>query len=336
MIFSTDLDEEAWHHFVYHHPLGNIHQSPQLHRVYQQTKNYEPRVLGMLDEKTGEIRALVAGVSIREDLSILSSLSRRMIVFGGPLVSPDLDEGAISDLLASFDGLNRRSCIFCEVRNLCDMSAVLHFPDWYRFVGHLNYLIDLNQPGDAIWNRIHKGRRHNIRRAEKEGVTVEEIHDPEQLPVFYHLLEETYRNAHVPLPDISLFSSAFTHLVPGGLAKFYLAGHQGRYIGGRAVLLYRKTIFDWYAGSAQDASALYPNDYLVWHVLRWGKEHGYGTFDFGGAGHPDRPYGPREFKRRFGGELVNYGRNIHVYSPVRMKMAEVGLQLYQSFFHRFF
>jgi serine/alanine adding enzyme len=45
------------------------------------------------------------------------------------------------------------------------------------------------------------------------------------------------------------------------------------------------------------------------------------VFDFGGAGRPDEPYGPREFKSKFGGELVDYGRDVLVHGPVRLRVS---------------
>lgn len=45
-------------------------------------------------------------------------------------------------------------------------------------------------------------------------------------------------------------------------------------------------------------------------------------YDFGGAGWPNEDYGPRHFKKKFGGELVRFGRYRKVFSPIRMKMAE--------------
>ena len=99
------------------------------------------------------------------------------------------------------------------------------------------------------------------------------------------------------------------------MAKFFLAKHKDTYIGARVVLTYNNVIHDWYAGSLNNASSLYPNDYLVWYILKWGVENNYKLFDFGGAGKPDVEYGPREFKRRFGGDLVNHGRHTYIHSP---------------------
>jgi lipid II:glycine glycyltransferase (peptidoglycan interpeptide bridge formation enzyme) len=69
---------------------------------------------------------------------------------------------------------------------------------------------------------------------------------------------------------------------------------------------------------------------LWWHVIKWGINRGYHTLDLGGAGKPGKEYGVRKFKARFGGELVNYGRYLNVFSPALFKFAEIGYKIYQK------
>jgi len=66
-------------------------------------------------------------------------------------------------------------------------------------------------------------------------------------------------------------------------------------------LKYNGIVHDWYAGSKKDA--IYVDEALVWQILKdnAGK---YKIFEFGGAGHPAKEYGVREFKRRFGGRRL--------------------------------
>jgi len=92
--------------------------------------------------------------------------------------------------------------------------------------------------------------------------------------------------------------------------------------GARLALLYKGVIFDWYAGADRQRRDARPNHFLVWDMLKWGAEHGYHTFDFGGAGHPDVPYGVREFKSRFNGQMVNFGRDRCVHAPGRLRLSE--------------
>jgi lipid II:glycine glycyltransferase (peptidoglycan interpeptide bridge formation enzyme) len=70
---------------------------------------------------------------------------------------------------------------------------------------------------------------------------------------------------------------------------------------------------------------------LVWLALEFGCDRGFHTFDFGGGGKPDEEYGVRDFKAKFGGDLVNYGRNVLVHSPIQLQASELGYQLLRRF-----
>jgi len=78
----------------------------------------------------------------------------------------------------------------------------------------------------------------------------------------------------------------------------------------------------------RDFSSYVPNEILTWHILEWGAENGYHLCDFGGAGRSDEDYGVRDFKSKFGGELVCYGRNIYVHFPFLLCLSKLG---YRSF-----
>ena len=67
-------------------------------------------------------------------------------------------------------------------------------------------------------------------------------------------------------------------------------------------------------------------------MIAWGSANSFHIFDFGGAGKPDKNYGVREFKRQFGGKLVNPGRNKKIYSPIKMKIAEKSFNIYRNIF----
>jgi lipid II:glycine glycyltransferase (peptidoglycan interpeptide bridge formation enzyme) len=96
----------------------------------------------------------------------------------------------------------------------------------------------------------------------------------------------------------------------------------------RLVLRWGGTLYDWYAGSDLDQPT-HADEWLVWQVLRQGIREGCNTFDFGGAGKPDEPYGPREFKRRFGGQAVNPGRFEKVYRPLTFRATKAAYKAWR-------
>ncbi|MDH3683348.1 MAG: GNAT family N-acetyltransferase, partial [Acidimicrobiia bacterium] len=87
----------------------------------------------------------------------------------------------------------------------------------------------------------------------------------------------------------------------------------------------------WYTGALREYSKLRASDLMVWRALEIAAARGSHTFDFGGAGKPDEEYGVRDFKVKFGGELVNFGRNVSVHSANRKRISERGYELVRRF-----
>jgi len=333
---TNSPDIKQWSEFVYNHPQGNIFQTPEMAEVYKRTKNYEPILLAVVDTKNDEILAVLQAVVIKEISGFLGTFSARSIIQGGPLfIENEKGIEALKVLMEHYDKITtQKKALYTQIRTMWDMSNILSFFNsiGYEYEEHLNFLIDLNRPEEEIWRDIHKSRRKGINRAFNRGVVIEEVRDKMFIPIFYGIVEETYKNARIPLADISLMESAFELLAPKNMATFYMAKYEDIYVGARVVLNYKGLIYDWYAGALSDYLSLYVNEALVWHILKEGANNRYHTFNFGGAGKPNEEYGVREFKRRFGGEMVNFGRYTKVYSPIRMKIAEKGFSIYRKMF----
>jgi hypothetical protein len=52
------------------------------------------------------------------------------------------------------------------------------------------------------------------------------------------------------------------------------------------------------------------------------------VYDFGGADKPNEKYGVRDFKAKFRGNLVCYGRNTCVHTPLVLHLSKIGCRLY--------
>lgn len=95
-------------------------------------------------------------------------------------------------------------------------------------------------------------------------------------------------------------------------------------------LAHKNTLFDYYAGAYRDYYNKHPNDLLPWEVLKWGKQNGFTRFVFGGAGKPNVPYGVRDYKKKFGGEFVNYGRFEKIHCPGLFKLIIPAFNLWKK------
>ncbi len=329
-----NLDEEAWRAFVTGHPAGNIFHSPEMTRVFAQAQGYDPAIWAVLGAED-EILALFLPVQITIlDNLFLRRLTTRAVAYGSVLSAPTAaGQQALDLLLRAYNREMKSRLLFTELRNLEDLSDVqpVLAANGLAYEDHLNFLIDLTRPTDEIWGAVRSNAQRNIRKAQKAGVDIVEVEDLPALAEAYAVLQQVYRRIQVPLPDESLFRAAFEHLRPRGMFRVLLACVEGRGIGALTLLLYKGVMTYWYTGTLREFWSFRAGDLLVWTALELGQAHGMHTFDFGGGGKPDEEYGVRDFKAKFGGNLVNYGRNICVHAPLRLNVSQMGFQLLRRF-----
>jgi len=322
------IEREQWERFVYAHPQGNVFQTPQMYAAYVATKNYQPIVLA--GYKGDSLVGILLAVVQKEYKGFLGKLSARSIIWGGPLVR-DNDIGILQDLMNEYNRIVKYKAIYTQIRNIYIM-------DWakndfkklgYNYEEHLNIFIDLNKSEDELWKEVHSKRKNEIRRATKEGTSFIEFSNCDALKKSWPVLKDVYQRAKLPLPDISLFQNILAREGGSSILKIFAALNNGQCIGVLLALCWRERVINWYAGAFQKDLSKYPNDLLPWEVILWAKRNGYKIFDFGGAGKPGIPYGVRDFKLKFGGELVNFGRFQKTHKPITMNVAKLGFRLWQ-------
>lgn len=334
MIVVRNLPEDEWRHFVEENPAGNVFHTPEMFQVFSRTKGHRPELWAAT--KNRRILALLLPVKITLMNGLLRHFTTRSVVYGSVLCVPNREgKEALSRLLQSYMHEVDGRPLFTELRNLSNLEAIQPILREQGFVyeDHLNYLINLKKPTEEILRNISKSGRRAIRKSMQSGVTPEEVQDHSLIPIYYDLLRQTYARAKVPLADISLFEAVFSILVPKGMAKMFLARVDDRFVAASMEVPYKDVIFSWFSGYDQTFRKVYTNDRLVWHILEWGANNGYSWFDFGGAGRPGETYGPRDFKAKFGGKLVNFGRNTCMHSPLTFALSRMAYQLYRKTMH---
>ncbi len=324
-----EIERKKWSDFVCNHPHGNIFQTPEMYEVYKETTNHQPIFLAVINEKNKILGTLLSVVQ-QEYKGYFGTLTARSVIWGGPLVEND-DEQVFRLIIKEYEKISRKMALYSQFRNLWNIEK---FSDSFRnfgyyFEDHLNIIIDLNKPENILWKEVHPKKRNRIRRAYKERTYMQELVSLSDIDSMYEILHKVYKNAKMPIADKSLFVAAFEILAPLGMIKYFGAFNNKKIIGARCILAYRETLYDWYAGSRKEFNNKYPNDLLPWEIFKWGKERGYTIFDFGGAGRPDKKYGVREFKKKFGGELIKYGRYEKIHQPMKFKIAKAGFKLWQ-------
>ena len=145
---------------------------------------------------------------------------------------------------------------------------------------------------------------------------------------FYVILKNLYQaKIKKPLPEWHFFKSFYENEEIG---KFFLVQLEGKIIGGIMSPIFNGVIYEWYiAGRDREFNNVYPSVLATWAAIKYATDNNLKYFDFMGAGKPDDNYGVREFKSKFGGELVNFGRHSHVHSPTRLQFGKLVYRFYR-------
>ena len=217
--------------------------------------------------------------------------------------------------------------IYIETRNFNDYSQ---WKDIFEINGfgyqkHLDYHINTTSLELAQHN-IGKHRWRYIRLSMRDGAQIVEHPTLEQVRTFYTILQDLYRTkVRTPLWSWEFFERLY-HIEH---ARYILVELDGQIVGGTAcVCLPGKAVYEWYAcGLDNCRDDIRPLSVAIWGEMQYAAENGYPLFDFMGAGKPDEPYGVRDFKAEFGGELVEHGRFLCVRKPLLYKIGTLGVKI---------
>lgn len=88
------------------------------------------------------------------------------------------------------------------------------------------------------------------------------------------------------------------------------------------------TVYEWFeCGLNADYKEQYPSVMATWAGMQYANGHGCARYDMMGAGVPGVPYGVRDFKSEFGGDMVEHGRFLCVCKPLLYKLGVLGVKI---------
>lgn len=319
----------SWDEFVQSHPAGSIFQTSTYYNLFTANDRFHPIAILMVDERK-RIRGVLSGIIQYHFPSPFKWFTSRCVVIGGPIVDQN-DTGLLKIILQSFEKLINKRAIYSQFRNISDVNDVkkIYTDLKFNYEDHLNILIDLTKPEDTLWKEVDPQKRQQYRRAMREGLNFKLITNRSDFDKSYELLCKLYSTIKLPIFPISVFDNAFTKLTKNGMAVFFGAYLHEELVGTMYALCYNGRICDYFAGSNSAYYNKYPNSFIPWQVMLWGKNNGMTLFDWGGAGKPGVPYGVRDYKAKFGGQLVNYGRFEKIHNPFVFQFSKMAFRAWQ-------
>lgn len=174
-------------------------------------------------------------------------------------------------------------------------------------------LIDLSPDLDTILMGLNQKGRHAIRRAERDGVTVERVETTEEnCKLFYDLLAATAAESFVIRP-YSYYQRFWQRYTEANLGQLFFAYFDGQLVAGAFALVFgeKSTYKD--GASIRERKAYGASHLLQWHVMQWAKDNGSLIHDLCGTPPSDeigntehRWYGVGLFKTSFNKQVTDY------------------------------
>jgi len=326
------IGRDRWTEFVAGHSNATVFQMPEMFDHYSRVPDYTPVVLA-LESKTGKLAALLLAVIIRDYIGIAGRLTARCVVYGGPLTAGSEEEQSIltGQILAALIEKVRKQTIYIQFRNFTDVSVMEPVYHQYGFEkqDHLNLIVNTADAEETL-AAISKSKKRQARRSSFSGAELQQAVSEEEIHAFYQILKKVYKHkVHKPLPSESFFLSFYHASQQGQLGKILVARYQGKIVGGMVCpITPGKSLNEWYVcGLDKQYREIHPSVFLTYGAIEYAIENNIPSFDFMGIGSPDKPYGVRDFKVRFGGDIVNYGRFQRINNPLLFPVARAGFSL---------
>ena len=348
LLTYPEIDPQQWQALVDSSPYATWFQTPEAYQFYAANpEEMTPFALGV--EEDGHLAGVIVGYTTQEKCIFKQYFTARTIIPGGPLLANCISETALAELLNAVSQIKVESVkckgnennvakttassphrlikpIYIESRNFHDYSKWRNIFDanGFAYQPHLNYHVDTTSL-DQAQARIGKHRWRYIRLSMRDGAKIVDTPTIEQVRAFYTILQDLYRTkVRTPLWSWDFFERLF-HTEH---ARYILVELDGQIVGGTAcVCLPGKAVYEWYAcGLDYCRDDIRPLSVAIWGEMQYAAENGYPLFDFMGAGSPDQPYGVRDFKAEFGGELVEHGRFLCVRKPLLYKIGKMGVK----------
>lgn len=328
----VEPDAATWDTYTQAHPQGHLLQSSGWGALKAAVGWRARRVL--ITSADGPRAG--AQLLIRQRLGLSAAYVPR-----GPLLAGDSTANAL--LLQTLDRMARQvRAVFLRLEpNVLESSAgadILH--SWLLTQGFVpapplqprtSLHLGLAPTPERLLAGMSKGHRADIKRAQREGVTMRLGTSAADLDAFYTIMETTGQRAAFGIHSREYYQAAwqqFRSTPTGEGARLLLAERDGATLAATLVFAWGGAGLYLYGGSTDAGLRSGANHLLQWHIIQWARERGCALYDFWGVpdqfgqastatsateraeieaeARRDPLYGVFRFKKGFGSEVVRF------------------------------
>lgn len=298
-------EEEKIVSFINTNSPASVFHSLRTFYLYSQTRRYETVYYIKYDEDK------ICGVMLVAIITsyYIGALGRRALIMQPPVIKHN-DPEIFTEFWNAFKADYGKAVIFAEIRNIYpeyNLDTLL-ISNGFKAQKRINLIINFDSKD--TFSQLSESKQRQVNKALEAGVSIEPFSNKDEVDTFYGILKNLYkRKIKKPLPNRSFFQAAYRFSRNDEDIHMVAVKYQRMVIGGMLLAgIKGQTIYEWYIGGLHDEyKHLYPSVMATWGGIQKALELNATCFDFMGGGVPDKPYGVRDFKARFGSkEVYNY------------------------------
>lgn len=243
---------------------------------------------------------------------------RHIAVAGGPIVDWT-DKPVVEALVADMREQGRKyHCAFVRVRPQLEKTDEsmrlfrelgLRAAPMYLSV-ELAGVLDLEKSEDELLKNMRQRLRRALRKAEKNGITIEKSTDPARMKEFYDIQLQTAGRHHFIAFSEGFLTKQFAAFAEDNSAVLYTARYNGEVLAQNFMIFYGNEASYHYGVSTELGTKLSGAPLLHMQAMRDARERGIKRYNFWGIVDEDdtkhRFYGVSVFKRGFGVDELRY------------------------------
>lgn len=326
IVEGENIDPEAWAELVKYSPVATWFQTREAFAFYSSLTFLQTFAYAV--EVDGRLKGLVVGYIQKDGGKLKQFFSRRAIVWGGALLEENIPEEAFVLLLQGLKDKVGKDVIYIELRNFNDYSRWRRALEYCGFHYEPHYDIHVDTTSmDVVHEHMGKSRKRDVRVSMRDGAKVVEHPISSQIREFYGILNKLY-NTKIKTPLFPF--EFFERLSEIDTSVFLLVEYEGRIVGGTVCVgLPGVALYEMYVcGEDGVYKNIFPSEIATYAGLQYAARNSYRKFDMMGAGKPnDGGYGVRDFKLKFGGELLELCRSAYVSKPLLFNIGKLGVSL---------
>lgn len=321
----TQIDENQWCNLLEESKVASFFQSKLCYDFYSTLSFMRPFIFGISED--GKLKGILIGYIQQEKNKIKQYFTKRAIIPGGVLLSDSISETVLRQFLFFCKKQLRRKAVYIEFRNYNDYSKYkeLFKKCGYTYHAHLNFHVNTASI-EVVQQNWGKSRKRDVKVSLRDGAAIVNNPSIDNIREWYDILVNLYKTrVKTPLFPFEFFQSLYAL----GIGKFLLVQFQNEIIGGTVCVgIDSMALYEWFACGIDGVyKNIYPSTLATYTGIEYAANHNHPLFDMMGAGKPDEGYGVREFKAKFGGELVEHGRFLCILNSLLYTIGKIGVKV---------